>query len=221
MGKYTAVIVEPRIHDAWPLVLGNFLRNLDERWDFLIFCGTDNEEYLIKLIDAEFEHHKHRIKMINMNISNYTINEYSALLMTREFYEKIPTEIFLIFQLDSLISDKYNHYIYDFIQYDYVGAPWNFNNDVGNGGLSLRRKTAMIDIIESPNERIHIEDLFFSKYTKNKPTFEEAKRFSVETVYSKESFGMHKCWGNDISADELLQISLHIPDLFKLKNMLR
>lgn len=31
MEKYTAVIVEPRIHNAWQLVLNNFLNNLDER----------------------------------------------------------------------------------------------------------------------------------------------------------------------------------------------
>ena len=37
MEKYTAIITEPRIHPAWKLVLNNFLTNLDERWNFLIF----------------------------------------------------------------------------------------------------------------------------------------------------------------------------------------
>lgn len=220
MGIYTAVIVEPRIHKAWPIVLGNFLKNLDERWDFLIFCGINNEAYLEELINKEFEQHKYRIKIINTKVENYSICEYCDLLMSKEFYEKIPTEVFLIFQLDTLISDKYNDYIYDFVQYDYVGAPWYFDNTVGNGGLSLRRKSAMIHIIETCDKFTTVEDLFFSHYAKIKPSLEDAKKFSVETIFSEESFGIHKCWGDCISNEELIKISKHIPDLFTLKNIL-
>lgn len=218
MGKYTAVIVEPRIHAAWPLVLGNFLKNLDERWDFLICCGIKNEAYLEDLVSTKFGEHKHRIQIINMNVDNYSFSEYNQLMMSKDFYEKIPTEIFLIFQLDSLVSDKYKNYIYDFLHYDYVGAPCQASHEVGNGGLSLRRKSAIIDIIESSTKHVHIEDLFFSHYAKNKPSFDDAKRFSVETVFSEESFGMHKCW-NSISEKELLEVSKYIPDVFALKDI--
>jgi len=220
MAIYTAVIVEPRIHKAWPIVLSNFLKNLDERWDFLIFCGKNNETYLQSLIDKEFEEHKHRIQIHNTNVDNYSIYQYSELLMSKEFYEKIPTEIFLIFQLDSLISAIYNDYIYDFLQYDYTGAPWYFDKRVGNGGLSLRHKSAMVNIIETCHKISCIEDLFFAHYAENKPSFDDAKKFSVETVFSEKSFGMHKCWNdNHISDEELIKISQHIPDLFTLKQI--
>lgn len=63
-------------------------------------------------------------------------------------YENIPTETFLIFQTDTLINPKYKDLIYEFIDYDYVGAPWISNGDVGNGGLSLRKKSKMIEIIK-------------------------------------------------------------------------
>jgi hypothetical protein len=35
--------------------------------------------------------------MINLNVDNLAINDYNKLLVSKVFYEKIPTEIFLIF----------------------------------------------------------------------------------------------------------------------------
>ena len=124
MGIYTAVITEPRIHRAWKLVLNNFLTNLDERWDFLIVCGLLNKDFLIELIETNFKEHKHRITIHQLNIENFTHKEYSDFMVDSLIYELIPTETFLTFQLDTLISGKYKDYIYDFIEYDYVGAPW-------------------------------------------------------------------------------------------------
>jgi hypothetical protein len=74
---------------------------------------------------------------------------YNNLLKNINLYEIIPTENFLIFQTDTLINPKYKDLIYEFINYDYVGAPWIINNQVGNGGLSLRKKSKMIDIIKN------------------------------------------------------------------------
>ena len=39
------------------------------------------------------------IKLHNLNVDNLTRNEYSRLLMTKSFYDNIPTETFLIFQI--------------------------------------------------------------------------------------------------------------------------
>ena len=146
MEKYTAIITDPRIHPAWKLVLKNFLTNLDERWDFIILCGLTNRDFLIELIETNFKEHKHRITIHQLNIVNFQHKEYSNFMVEPYIYELIPTETFLTFQLDTLISAKYKDYIYDFMEYDYVGAPWRsgfppeYNIDVlvGNGGLSLR-----------------------------------------------------------------------------------
>ena len=48
--KYTAIIVEPRKHKALELVLTNFLENLDDRWNFIIFHGLENEIYIKNII---------------------------------------------------------------------------------------------------------------------------------------------------------------------------
>jgi hypothetical protein len=199
-GIYTAVIVEPREHKAFEFVMDNFLQNLSNEWNFIIFHGNKNKDFIQNILNNKFSNNINRIKMINLNVDNLTINDYNKLLVSKVFYEKIPTEIFLIFQTDSMICEKNKSLINKYLKYDYVGAPWAHENMiVGNGGLSLRRKSKMFEIIEEcPYEENLNEDLYFSKkcihLNNNVPNSNEAKHFSVETVYDESSFGVHKPW---------------------------
>jgi hypothetical protein len=227
MGIYTAVIVEPRIHRAWKLVLNNFLTNLDERWDFIIVCGLLNKDFLTELIETNFKEHKNRITIHQLNIENFTYEEYAYFMLEPLLYELIPTETFLTFQLDALISSKYKDYVYDFIQYDYVGAPWSYsvsNELVGNGGLSLRKKSVILNILKNDinNTRYgYGEDLFYTnKIINNKPSADVAKLFSVETVFSEKSFGIHACY-RWLKPDELCKISEHIPELYEFIELIK
>ena len=141
---YTAIIIEPRKHKALPFVVKNVIDNLSNDWNVIIFHGNMNINYVNNIVKTS-----NRIKLHNLNVDNFTRNEYSRLLMTKSFYDNIPTETFLIFQSDSMIFSKNKHYIYRFLQYDYVGAPWpHLNNQIGNGGFSLRKKSKMIEILE-------------------------------------------------------------------------
>ena len=200
IGIYTAVIVEPREHKAFEFVLDNFLKNLSNEWNFIIFHGNKNEQFVNDIINNKFSQYKNRITLINLKVDNLTFNEYNKLLVSKEFYEKIPTEIFLIFQTDTMICENNKLLINDYLKYDYVGAPWaHLNMMVGNGGLSLRRKSKMIEIIDKcPYEENQQEDLYFSKncdkITQNVPTGDDAKHFSVEAIYDESSFGVHKPW---------------------------
>lgn len=196
--KYTAIIVEPRKHKALEFVLNNFHKNLDNNWNIIIYHGNLNEEYIDNIIQ---KNNINRIKKINLKKDNLTIDEYNQLFKDKEFYKTIPTEVFLVFQTDSIICEKYKDNIHPFLQYDYVGAPWKKEKDIGNGGLSLRRKSKMLEIIDKCDDPEKIaEDLFFSYKCKDsinifKPTFEESKEFSMETIESpKGSFGIHKAW---------------------------
>lgn len=219
MEKYSAVIIEPRKHDLFKVVLKNFLKNLHERWDILIFHGHNNEIFLNELIEENFINDKKRIKLIKLNIhKNISDKQYSYLLTNKKFYDYIPTEMFLIFQTDTLLSDVYNYKIYDFMEYDYVGAPWINYGSVGNGGLSLRKKSKMIEIIENnPYLDYCNEDAYFcnAKTNINKPSYEKAMEFAVETSYYDKPFGIHKayCYTN---LNQLHELAKHIPDIYEL-----
>jgi hypothetical protein len=198
--KYTAVIVEPRKHKALPFVLENFLTNLSDEWDIIIMHGNKNEEYVDDIIENSLSSFENRISKVNLNVDNLTISDYNNMLKSKEFYEKIPTEIFLIFQTDTVICENDKDLINKFLEYDYVGAPWR-NGGVGNGGLSLRRKSKMLEIISNCPTKNENEDVFFANPCVDiyKPSYEDAKEFSVEQVYNKRSFGVHKAWGENMT----------------------
>jgi hypothetical protein len=208
---HTAVIIEPRLHPCLNIVLNNFNKNLNDNWKFLIFHGTYNKQYIMNIFNNMKTTKK--CTYVNLNKHNLTILEYNKLLYSHSFYEHITTEHFLIFQTDTLISDTCKNFIYKFMQFDYCGAPWkwkykqeNINNGkaIGNGGLSLRKKSKMLELLNnnfSPAILNTNEDLFFSGNAHNKknivvhkPPLHLAKEFSVESVFSHKSFGLHKVW---------------------------
>lgn len=196
MFKYTAVIIEPRKHKAFEFVLRNFFENLSNDWGFIIFHGNNNKEFVENTLFNNLSQFKHRIdKIIQLNTDNLTSSQYSNICKSPYFYKCIDTDILLIFQTDTLILNK--DIINEFLKYDYVGAPW-INKMVGNGGLSLRRKSKMIEITEivDPKFTDHEDNYFCYQQSVllNRPSYEEAQRFSVETIFHEKSFGIHCCW---------------------------
>ena len=117
------------------------------------------------------------------------------MLKTTQFWESIPTENVLIFQTDTILR---RFGIEEFISYNYIGAPWiRFREGkiVGNGGLSFRKKSRMLEITNQfSDEEITMEDIYFCKYLNNDDIapIEVAKRFSVEDVYYKNPLGLHQ-----------------------------
>jgi hypothetical protein len=200
---YTAIIIEPRQHLALSFVLQTFANVLPVEWNFILFHGNNNLTFINDILDTSLVQHKTRFTLISLKVDNLTTKEYNTLLMTKEFYNHIPTETFLLFQTDTILIEKHNYLLDFFLEYDYVGAPWDHkvrekNNDIGNGGLSLRKKTKMLEIIdkEDPNHT-DPEDVFFScpyHVSIHKPPFEKAKLFSVEEIFSPISFGCHQPW---------------------------
>ena len=198
-----AVIVEPREHKYLIPVVLNFIENLPNGTPIQIFHGTKNISFIKKGLNEHIESGK--IRMTNLGKENLSIKDYNNLLTSKNFWNQINGENILIFQTDTCLCSKNKHKIYDFLKYDYVGAPWKkFKNIGGNGGLSFRKKSKMIEMIKFyPNyikkkknkSFLHTnEDVFFSSMKLNFPSKEDASNFSVEQVYNKNPFGIHKPW---------------------------
>ena len=70
----------------------------------------------------------------------------------------------------------------------------------GNGGLSIRQRSVMVEICErwgssSPVEEM--EDVFFSRHVSritSPPPLEIAQVFAMETSYNAQAIGSHACW---------------------------
>jgi hypothetical protein len=215
--KYTAIIIEPRKHNALKFVLYNVCNCLSNDWKIILFHGINNIDFSSKIVRKFNTFFDNRIYMVNLNISNLNSNEYSELLSTKSIiYEHITSDIFLVFQTDSMILKENIHLLENFLEYDYVGAPWcitGYNPTeqcgyIGNGGFSLRNKNKMLEIIEKinlcdfPNETLFkmYEDLYFSSNRESiyvhKPDYEKAKQFCVDEVFSEITFACHKPWFN-------------------------
>jgi hypothetical protein len=211
--KYTAIIIEPRKHKALDFVLYNACFCLNNEWNILLFHGNSNFEYSSKIVEELNSLFENRIKMVNLNVDNLNSIEYSKLLATKSIiYDYIETEMFLVFQTDSMIFKENAHLIYDFLQYDYVGSPWRVTTYqptleggfIGNGGFSLRNKNKMLEIIEKIDWNNlteltdKLEDLYFSRKYDNiyvkKPEYSKACTFSVDEVFSEIAFACHKPW---------------------------
>lgn len=232
-GIYTAIIIDTRISDLYELVLNNFYSNLDKRWKFMIFCSNNNKNFIVNLINTTFQNEKYRTSIVILDINQpitvepnnkgFVDYDYNKLLTDIHLYYLIPTEMFLIFQLDTLLSDIYHDNIYNFMNYDYVGAPWSFSLKGGNGGLSLRRKSKMIEIINdknyiynNPNLFYH-EDGYFCKYPNiNIPLGDLAKTFSVETCHYSKPAGIHQSFKYS-APQQFKELESHIPKLKELE----
>jgi glycosyltransferase involved in cell wall biosynthesis len=193
--EFSITIVEPRCHEHLQGVLWNMAHVYGgKKVALYIFHGTQNKKF-IKDITRGWS----GVQYVNTGVANFTWKEYSRLLTTYQFWEKIKTKHTLIMQTDSLlltpIPDK-------FFEYEYVGAP-----NLGpkreifyqNGGFSLRNVSKMYECSkkdgpETPGENGCLgEDIFFGCRSKM-PVFLEATEFSVESFFRKTSVGTHQPW---------------------------
>jgi hypothetical protein len=178
-----------------------------------------------------------RIQAVNLNVDDLNQKTYSKLLATKSIvYDHIDTEYFLVFQTDSMMFKRNINFMDFFIRgnYDYVGAPWLITNYkptkdcsfIGNGGFSLRKTQTMLKIIEnypwneeSTNPIVFNEDLYFSKHYDNinilKPSYETAKQFCVDEVFTQFTMACHRPWCHD-HFNKLVEI---YPECGVLKNL--
>lgn len=178
---------------------------------------VDDLEKARKLLDDQAETVSFlnpRTKLID-NIASF--NDYSRFCVL-DLASCFDTDFVLIVQLDGKILNP-NAWCDEFLDYDYVGAPWQEygwlrkkledmgqNKDdldfrVGNGGFSLRSRKLCeavkkhSDIWVSENEdtfiSLTLRDCLEHEGMKFAP-YEVAKRFSVERDVYENQFGAHK-----------------------------
>ena len=207
------VLIEFRIFPHLEFLLRNTIIKLPS-WSHTIICGNLNYEYIQK-ISQDLP-----VNIVHLDIDNLTPSQYSRLLLTKSFWEKLKGEKILLYQEDTML---FHGKIEPFLNYDYIGAAWPVGQDdnalgVGNGGFSLRTRTKMLECIEkvnpltdlqigmstlrymrSTNSEFLPEDVFFSKSLidyklGNVAPREVANNFSQETQLCINPLGGHNFW---------------------------
>jgi hypothetical protein len=206
-----AVIVETREHKALPFVLDNVMSNLPNDWELQIFHGLSNKEYVVKCSKDLGR----QVHLTNLGIDTITADDSSLeIMLTEDFWNKVVGETVLYFECDSMLCPNSEHKVEDFEHFDYIGGYWGnqldmLDNDyskVMNGGLSIRKKSFMLDIIKNELQPYldrggnPCEDYFVTDRIRNKPKVRDVLSFSIDNGYmyplnDKAPFGLHKPWG--------------------------
>lgn len=212
---YESVLIEFRKLPHIEFIIRNNILKLGTDWCHTVICGNLNYE----MVNNICSNISPNINIIKINIDNMLPTDYNRFLTTTEFWQGLYGEKILIYQEDSLI---FKNNINDFIHFDYIGAPFpKFQNDtpnlVGNGGLSLRTRNKMIEVLDTISIEDTVfnsstieymeynklkfppEDIYFSKnmqdYNIGKVAdYESASNFSSESIFNPNSLGGHKFW---------------------------
>lgn len=180
-----AVIVETR-PNGLQAALDRHLPWLDG-WDLWAFCSISS---INQFIDYGVDMY------IRGGITINSLNDYNRLLTSESFWNQlVQYDKVLIFQTDSGILRPG---IEDFFEWDYVGAPWKFQDHGGNGGFSLRTPSVMLEIIQGYpwSPQLGYEDVYFCNEMKVYGIGKLAPRevcfkFSMETIFELGTLGYH------------------------------
>lgn len=217
-----AVIVEPRRHPMLEMVVRTVMYYLGDKWNLHVITAPGNVAWVTEMLPGW------GITITPLSRDNLTTDEYSLLLMSEAFWEAIQEQHVLVFQTDSVLL---RHGMDAWIDgadaggaggYDYVGANYYNPQHVAyrmggiQGGLSLRRRDAMLDCIRRVSmDDVHAyrrwrgmdplrfgteggvipEDIFFTHacemLQKRVPTVEKRSEFSIEADYHPRAMGHH------------------------------
>ncbi|KAK4216091.1 hypothetical protein QBC37DRAFT_280309 [Rhypophila decipiens] len=157
-----ALLIENRPNPILAPLTLHFMSVVPPDWRFRFMGSLESVEFINKSV-AIREHvaaGKLDLTYIPSNMSTGSQEEISRFLTDLWLYETVlqPAEHLLIFQTDSILCANSRQTLNDFLDYDWVGAPWNPNGKFGgNGGLSLRKVSTIIDILRNQKRKDNSE----------------------------------------------------------------
>ena len=223
--RFRAVTVMHRPCSTLSFTLANFAGVLGTDWPLLVLHDANISAHVQgnKMVrELKRQERLHSSSLAAAGFREVLTNDaraYSKVLVSAHFWAMLRAQHVLVFQLDSILCSLSPWKVHDFLEYDYIGAPWIdrfYGMDVGNGGLSLRKVKTMIHIIKTfPLEgRYENEDIYFAqgvydlakqkKFPVRIPPVHVAAKFSYEAgaLPRVASFGVHKLPRHKISQKE-------------------
>ena len=197
-----AVLVEFRTTDLIVTVVHNVNHHIPSTWPIQIFHGKDNQDFIMNSTLAPLIS-SGKIFLTRMDIV-YGKSRTNELLTDPKFWQRVRGEKILFFQIDSIMCSNSPHKITDFVQYDYVGAPWDpswfaFSKTdfVGNGGFSLRSRSKILALLALlPYDKKIPEDVWYGLNLRRVnglvAPVNVAKTFAVESMFYERPLGAHK-----------------------------
>lgn len=145
--KYTAELIPLILHyhavlgPDWPIVfytsqeiITQHLESKSPKVSASWRRAVEDRRVELRIVPAEF----------NLT-SRYGVNTY---LSRPWLWDQLaPAQHVLLFQADAILCANSHHRVEDFFKWDFIGAVMQPNKKLFNGGLSLRNRTMMLDIL--------------------------------------------------------------------------
>lgn len=171
-----ALLIENRPDPILAPLLLHFVSVVPPDWRFRFMGSPESVAHLNRSV-AIREHvavGKLDLTYIPANMSTAGQEHISRFLTDLWMYETVlqPAEWLLVFQTDSILCANSRLTLDDFLEYDWVGAPWKADSMWGgNGGLSLRRVSTMIDVLRNQvrEENTEPEDVWLAERVSHRP----------------------------------------------------
>lgn len=165
-------------------------------WHLYVF-GSPAVHALLAKTCANYD----RATRVTLGAHAMSTSQYSHLLLSPRVWSLVREEHVLVFQTDCVLVRPTPDHL---LQYDYVGAVCGTldSNFVMNGGLSLRRRSAMQRAVQLMREQRpdlldEPEDVAFCKLMRSAGDFElpsmhECNMFAIESLGNAETaVGLH------------------------------
>ena len=193
----------------------------------VIYTSNECIDKYKKLIDNLSLSHLISLRVIEDfdDVEVFHMEVYNQVLKNEKFWKTLDCEKCIIVQDDGFLMN--GKFINDYLQYDYIGAPWADAKDneyikkhinpglVGNGGFSIRNVEKMKHICKTYKAEKNLlfyhnlneipEDVYFVKHLvqmgANVAPFEIARKFAIEQVLSISPVGFHKFWIYNLPID--------------------
>jgi hypothetical protein len=218
---YLAVIVDDR---ATPLLVNaviNILQHIPIDWKVQIITLKEHWSFYNKSSLALYIQ-TNRIFFTSLKQSSNGLSSdknINIILTSASFWHQVQGDKVLLFQIDSVLCSNSLSSITEFLEYDFIGAPW-YIGGCCNGGLSLRNRIKILQMLESGAVHYKSNDINEDGwFTKNLPYFNGriapvsiAKKFSVETIYHPRPFGIHKPHISTIGLENMKNLCNECPE---------
>lgn len=147
-----ALLIENRPMPILAPLMLHFMSVVPPDWRFRFMGSSESVMHLNKsmAIREQVTAGKLDLTYIPSNMSTAGQEMISRFLTNLWLYETVlqPAEWLLVFQTDSILCANSRQNLNDYLDYDWIGAPWHPNARFGgNGGLSLRRVSSIIEIL--------------------------------------------------------------------------
>ncbi|KAI9788627.1 MAG: hypothetical protein M1816_006773 [Peltula sp. TS41687] len=197
-----ALLVETRPLAHVPALLLHMISVVPPDWRFIYLGSNESVTHVQASLPVQLHQSSGKLDVLvtSEDFPASSTQEINKLFTSPKFYDDIvhPAEWLLVFHSDSIFCANSAVSLDDWLDYDWVGAPWNANDQFGgHGGLSLRRVSRIRRVLQfQARYEDKAEDRWFTERIGLLPdanmanaTVESA--FCVGDVWHEKPMGYH------------------------------